>query len=179
MSDDPEILTVGQILTGPRYDSLLGHGTSGAIDLPSRLVILTLSDFRPADAQAFYGPARMRISAAKTFLMVSPIFTSFSFDIVWTPSTALRSGEPALPQPDPTEHMVLNFVLTDGTMIVRGIRSSSISPGCSLAMWRAQQKLLRKSPTQDESTREMAKTFERYPNGFADGFFHESCAFGD
>jgi hypothetical protein len=179
MTDDPEIFMVGQRLSGPRYEKLLGTGTSGAIDMPGQMVLLTLADFRPGDEKAFLGPARFRVAVAKTFLMVSPAFSSYNFDIVWTPATALATGEPALPEPKAGEHMLMTFVLLDGLMIVRGIRQSTISPACCCALWRGQRKLLAKTPSQEKSMAEMRSVFTRYPRGFEDGFFHESCAFGD
>ena len=140
---------------------------------------VVLANFRAPDLNAFLGPARFRVAAGKTFLMVSPAFSAFSFDIVWTPATALSSGEPALPASQADQRIVLNFVLVDGTMTIRGIRSSSISPACVTAVQRTQEKLLRRAPSQAESLREMQGLFARYPGGFRDRFFHESCAFGD
>ncbi|WP_299821480.1 hypothetical protein [uncultured Jannaschia sp.] len=174
MTDDPEILMVGRTLPGPRYEKLLGTGTSGAIDMPGQMMLMTLADFRKGDEAAF-GPARFCIAVAKTFLMVSPAFAGFSFDIVWTPAAAQATGEPVLPEPAPGEQMLMTFVLLDGLMVIRGIRQATISPAC----WRGQRKHMAKAPRQEESLRQMEKVFSRYPKGFQDGFFHESCAFGD
>ncbi|TFL16029.1 hypothetical protein DR046_22140 [Jannaschia formosa] len=140
---------------------------------------MALADFRKGDAETFGGPARFRVAVARTFLMVSPAFEGFNFDIVWTPATALETGEPALPEPEPSEHMLMTFVLVDGLTVVRGIRQATISPACCRALWRGQQKLLARAPSQEESMREMVSTFARYPGGFEDGFFHESCALGN
>ena len=154
-------------------------GSSGAISLPHQLVTMVLHDYRLSDEEAFQAPASFRVALCKSFLLISPSFPNFNFDIVWSPLIAKLNGEPELPRPSPTDHMVFNFVLADGQQVIRSIRTATISPECGQALWRAQQTLMAAEFTGEELQHEMIALFSQYPKGIPETFFHESCLLGD
>ncbi|MFG6546879.1 hypothetical protein ACGYLM_17955 [Sulfitobacter sp. 1A10445] len=60
---------------------------------------MVLHDFRPSDIAAFEVSARFRVSLRKSFLLISPAFEGFTFDIVWSPLVAKLTGEPPMERP--------------------------------------------------------------------------------
>lgn len=176
---ESDILFVGSRLAPEVRQVFQNTGTSGAISLPHQTITMVLGDYRPSDKTIFEAPARFRVALCKSFLLISPSFPEFNFDIIWSPLIARLNGEPTLERPSPTDHAVFNFILADGVHVVRAIRTSSISPACSLAMWRAQQTLMAASFTGDELKQEMNALFSQYQRGIPEMFFNETCALGD
>ncbi len=173
-----ESLLVGESLPEETRKVFARTGTGGAISLPHQSITMVLHDYRPQDGKAFQAPARFRVSLCKSFLLISPSFPGFNFDIVWSPLIAQLTGEPALERPSPTDHLVFSFILCDGNHIVRAIRTASISPDCSQALWRAQQHLMSLKLTGNELEAEMIALFQQYPRGIPENFFHETCHLG-
>ncbi len=176
---EAEILLVGETLPAETRNVFASTGTGGAINLPNQTITMVLHDFRPTDIESFEAPARFRVSLCKSFLLISPSFDGFNFDIVWSPLIAKMTGEPPLERPSPTTHLMFNFILADGDCVVRSIRSATISPDCGHALWRAQEQLMGSSYTGDELQSEMNTLFRQYPKGIPETFFHESCKLGD
>lgn len=156
-----------------------GATPSGAVDLPGQIVLMTLADYRRSDRSEFLGPARFRISRQRSFMMLSPAFKTFSFDIIWSPVIARESGEPEMQGVDRGDHLAFTFVLLDGEGVIRGIRMATLSPACSQAMYRARRELMAEDVTRDDMNTEMRSLFARHPRGFPDVMFHETCDLGD
>lgn len=170
---------MGQLLPLDTREAFFAAGTSGAINLPGQTVTMVLEDYRPEDRKAFLGMANFRIALCNTFMLVSPSFAGFNFDIVWSPAIAKRTGEPLTPMDAGDGHLLFHFILADGLHMVRGIRSATIAPNCGTALHRAQNTLMSRDISDTDVYAEMALLFSRYQKGFPDGFFHEVCALGD
>lgn len=153
--------------------------TTGAVHLPGQMILMTLADYRPSDKDDFHGPARFRISRQRSFMMLSPTFKSFNFDIIWSPAIARDVNEPEPEALNSSDHLSFSFVLLDGGGIVRGIRVSSLSPACSEAIRRARSELMASHVTEADMEKEMRVLFARHPRGFPDIMFHETCSLGD
>jgi hypothetical protein len=173
------ILKTGDLLPESFREAFFATGTSGAINIPGQIVTMVLEDYQAKDLDAFYDIANFRVALCKTFMIVSPSFKGFNFDIVWSPAIAKSTGEPILPADAGQTHLLFNFVLADGLHYVRGIRSASIAPNCGAALYRAQHELMNKNITEMDVYTEMTLLFSKYPNGFPSNFFHEICALGD
>jgi hypothetical protein len=143
------------------------------------LLILRLHDYQKEDLEAFFGKATFRVSKQKHFMVISPDFTRYSFDIIWSPVLARQSGEPPMEAVSQDTHLVFHFVLTDQNLIVKGLRSASISPDCGRALYRASTELRQIQSSVYEMTMEMQTVFGKYLGGFPDTFFHEQCFLGD
>lgn len=177
--DDATILKIGDPLPDTMREAFFASGTSGAINIPGQTITMVLSDYSPKDREAFRGIANFRVARCKTFMIVSPAFRSFNFDIVWSPAIARQSGEPVLPEDARSSHLLFNFVLADGLHRVRAIRSATIAPNCGEALCRAQREPMAEDISDMDVHAEMAVLFSRYPQGFPSNFFHEVCALGD
>lgn len=153
--------------------------TTGAVHLPGQMILMTLADYRRSDRDEFLGPARFRVSRQRSFMMLSPAFKTFSFDIIWSPAIARESDEPAPEAMNDKDHLAFTFVLLDGAGIVRGIRVATLSPACGAAMHRAREELMAANVTRADMNREMQDLFARHPRGFPDIMFHETCNLGD
>lgn len=153
--------------------------TGGIVDLPNQQCVFRLVDYSPADDRSFAGPAVMRVARLKTCLLLSPVFGHLNFDIIWTPAMGMAANAVALKQPGPQEHLHFSFILTDADMIIRAIRTASMSPAVGMALWRAQTELASKSFTGASVIDDVNALFQTYPVSMPDGIFHEICAFGD
>jgi len=160
-------------------DAISTIGTGSAIDLPRQMIVMQLADYRKDDLTSFEGPARFRVGLGQNFLLISPMFRGLSFDIIWSPVIARRTGEPDMEKPAAAEHMAFNFILVDGAQIVRGIRLATISPDVATAIWRARGELKSRTVTASALEAEMIALFSRYPRGIPETFFHDACDFGD
>lgn len=176
---DVEIVALNQPIDPEIAKVLKGTGMSGGISLPHRAVTVVLHDYSPTDDASFEGAAAFRLGLRKTFMIINLAFSKFHFDIIWSPLMAKMNNEPEMAPPSPGERMVFSFILADGGYIVRGLRSSSISHGCAMAVWQARQTLMEKDITADAFQRELNALFDEYPRTFPETFFHESCKLGD
>ena len=174
----PTIIKVGDPLPQHIREVFFATGTSGAVSIPDQMVTMVLEDYKKEDLEAFYGIANFRVSLRKNFMIISPAFSGFNFDIVWSPVIAKNIGEPVLPADAGDSHMVFNFVLVDGLHYVRGIRTATIAPNCAQALYRAQNTLMNKDVSEIDVLTEMTLLFADYPKGFPTGFFHEVCPLG-
>ena len=90
---EAEILLVGQTLPIETRKVFASTGTAGAVNLPNQTIAMILDDFRPGDIESLEAPARFRVSLCKRFLLISPSFKGFNFDINWSPLIASMPGE--------------------------------------------------------------------------------------
>ena len=169
-------LTLGQRLPTKIAEAVSGSGT--VINLPYKLIIVALTDYKSGDMTSFNGPARFRVGQAQNFLLISPMFRGLSFDVVWSPFIAKMAGEPVMDRPSASDQMMFNFVLVDGIHVVRGIRLATVSPDVTMALWQARSELLARAITAACVQSEMMEIFAQYPRGIPETFFHASCDFG-
>lgn len=174
-----EIVALNQPLDPEIAQILRGSGMSGGISLPHKAVTMVLNDYSPTDNASFEGTAGFRVGLRNSFMIINLAFSKFNFDIIWSPLMAKMNNEPDMAFPSPGERMVFSFILADGGYIVRGLRSSSISPACAMAIWRARQNLMGKDINTNDFRAELDALFAAYPRSFPDTFFHESCMLGD
>jgi hypothetical protein len=90
---EAEILFIGQTLPVETYKVLASTGTARAVNLPNQTIAMILDYFRPGDIEGLKAPARFRVSLCKSFLLISPSFKGFKFDIIWSPLIASMPGE--------------------------------------------------------------------------------------
>ncbi|MFG6573425.1 hypothetical protein ACGYLO_17670 [Sulfitobacter sp. 1A13353] len=176
---DVEIVALNQPLDPEIAKIMRGTGMSGGISLPHRSVTMVLHDYSSADNVSFESTAGFRVGLRNSFMIINLAFSKFNFDIIWSPLMAKMNNEPDMAPPSPGERMVFSFILADGGYIVRGLRSSSISPACAMAIWRARQNLMGKDINANDFRAELDALFAAYPRSFPDTFFHESCVLGD
>lgn len=179
MSDSATMYLLGAPLEKELSDAMNGSMSSGALIMPSQTVLTKLMDYTPRDKVSFTGSARFRVMRAKNFLLVSLLAGGLNFDLVWSPITARRTGEPLIGEPAKKDHMLMNFILVDNLNIVRAIRQSTISPQCSRAIWRAQNELMAQPVSEVGQHSEMMALFGRFPTSIPDALFHEVCDLGD
>ncbi|WP_333827268.1 hypothetical protein [Pararhodobacter sp.] len=180
--DDMVIYQIGAPLPDDIRATFLsagGNETGGALLLPARMFILLLSDITPRDISAFLGPAVMRMARETNCMVLSLLFSGLSYDMVWSPHTARRTGEPRLAKPDPGEHMLFTFILVDETCVIRAIRSSSVAPQMGQALVRAHRELLAEPHTNEAINATVAELFARYPKKIPDERFHEISHLGE
>lgn len=173
------IFILGQKLPVEISIGLLEASSTGVVDLPSQTAVMVLDDFRPNDVASFEGPARLRIGRFKTFMVFSPAFKNFTFDIVWSPVTARQSREALIGRPNAGEHMPINFILADAGHVIRAIRTATVSTEVTMAIHRAQLELLASPVDPEDLNVEMMGLFMRHQGGIPDDVFHEVCNFGD
>lgn len=176
---DVEIVALNQPLDPEIARILKGSGMSGGISLPHKAVTVVLQDYSSADNVSFEGTAGFRVGLCNTFMIINLVFSKFHFDIIWSPLMAKMNNEPDMAPPSSGERMVFSFILADGEYIVRGLRSSSISNSCAMAVWRARRTLMEKDITSKDFQSELDTLFAKYPRSFPETFFHESCKLGD
>jgi hypothetical protein len=169
---------VGQPLDDDFASKFKRSGSSGAINLENQSVLLCLSDFKPTDLKEFEGPAELRVSRQKHFAIISVVFETFSFDIIWSPQIAKLSGEEIYDPGEEYCHPVFNFILLDEGYVVRGIRVATIDWPVAQAIQRAQQDLMQQDVNEDRSMIALQVLFSKYPNGLPLEVFHEYCALG-
>ena len=172
-------LTLGQRLPPKIVEAVSATGSGTVINLPYKLIVVALTDFRPEDLTSFNGPARFRVGLARNFLLISPTFRGLSFDIVWSPLIAKMAGEPEMDRPSVSDQMMFNFVLVDGLHIVRGIRLATVSPDVAMVLWRAKSELSVRAITAASVRSEMMGIFDQYPRSIPETFFDAACDFGD
>ena len=90
-------LTLGQRLFTKIAEAVSGSGT--VINLPYKLIVVALTDYKPEDLTSFNGPARFRVGFAQKLPLISPMFRGLSFDVVWSPFIAKMAGEPVMDSP--------------------------------------------------------------------------------
>lgn len=156
-----------------------GAVMGGAMMLSDRIFILMLSDLRPRDVSSFRGPAVMRMAREKNCMVISLGFSGLSYDLVWSPAIARRSGEERLEDIAPGERFLFNFVLVDEHCTIRGIRSASVAPQMAQALIRAQRELLSEDHTDEAVNATVAELFARYPKIIPDERFHEISHLGE
>ena len=171
-------LILGQRLPPKIAEVVSATGSGTAINLPYRQIVVALTDYRPENLTSFNGPARFRVGLARNFLLISPKFHGLNFDIVWSPLIARMVGEPEMDRPSASDKMMFNFVLVDGTHIVRGIRVATVSPDVTMALWRARSELLARAVTAASIQSEMTEIFDQYPHSIPETFFNASCDLG-
>ena len=150
-------LILGQRLPPKIAEVVSATGSGTAINLPYKQIVMALTDYKPEDLTSFNGPARFRVGLARNFLLISPKFRGLNCDIVWSPLIARMVGEPAMDRPSASDQMMFNFVLVDGTHIVRGIRLATISPDVTMALWQASSELLARAITAASIQSEMTE----------------------
>ena len=169
---------LGQRLPQRVAEVVFATGSGTAINLPYKLIVFALTDYKPEDLTSFNGPARFRVGLARNFLLISPKFRGLNCDIVWSPLIARKVGEPVMDRPSASDQMTFNFVLVDGIHVVRGIRLATVSPDVTMALWQARSELLARAITAASIQSEMTEIFDQYPHGIPDTFFNASCDFG-
>lgn len=181
MTDRPDKYIVGEALPLEARMRFAEGGmhTGGAIDLPRQALFMMLADYRPADGDAFVGPARLRVGRMKNFMIISPSFKGFSLDMIWSPVIAKASGEPDLEPVEKGHHPAFSFILLDGDLVVRKIRVATLSPAVGKAIRRARRELMQMDVTAEAVDKELNEIFTRNPNGLHDAMFHEVCDLGD
>ena len=168
-----------QKLPSSIIDVMRVSGTQVSINLPVGLMVMVLADYNSKDLENFKGPARFRVYCGRNLMIISSKFKGFSFDSVWSPLIARQNGEPDMTKPSATTHMLFNLVLADEHMLVRGIRSATISPDVTMSLWRAWDELSTRGSTPEGFQAEMIELFNEYPREFPETFFHDTCDFGE
>lgn len=182
MSDARPLLLAVDAPLPPELGAALAPvlGSIGAaMRLADRMFFLKLDRVSAEDLAAFRGPAELGIARMESFLVLTPRFRSFNFDMIWSPAIAARTSEPLLEPVCGDLHPVLNFVLIDDGGIVRGLRAASISPQAWNAIVRAQAELVEMAPDQDRVMRDVTEMCRKWPASLPPEIFHEIAPFGE
>ncbi|MCW3782515.1 hypothetical protein [Defluviimonas salinarum] len=155
-----------------------GSGLGGVLNLPAGMVIMRLDNPTPAEMKAFADRAMMRIGLFRTFLIVSPVFEGYNFDLLWSPAIARATEEPPVGGVGENDHLLLTLILVDERLVVRAIRQSTISPEAGRLLRRGQLELLTSRIRPEEVEAEMTELFRNHPRGLPNEVFDVACPLG-
>lgn len=156
----------------------LPPGMGGVLMLGMGLIVMRLERPTRRELKEFSGPATIRIGDFGSFMMISPKFPTFSFDLIWSPEIADRSEEDLLDPIPEGDRMVLSFVLVDEGGIVRRIRTGSIGPKASVRLIRTQNDLMERPIIPGKVQRDLEGLFRLYQSGIPDNAFQARSGIG-
>ncbi|MBW3243656.1 hypothetical protein KUV57_13360 [Epibacterium sp. DP7N7-1] len=153
-------------------------GMSGGLQFDLGIALMRLDGPRKREVREFSGPATVRIGDFGSFLLFSPKYPSFSFDLLWSPVIAKASDTPGMIDIADGDRLNLNYILVDETTTVRAIRTGTIGPKASAFLARKQRDLLGRDVDAEQVRRDMQRLFQSHPRGIPDGDFQARSKIG-
>lgn len=156
----------------------LPPGMGGILMLGMGLIVMRLERPSRRELKEFSGSATIRIGDFGSFMMISPKFQTFSFDLIWSPEIADKSDEDLLDPIPEGDRLVLSFVLVDESGTVRRIRTGSIGPKASMRLIRTQNDLMERPIDPGKVERDLKGLFRIYRTGIPDEAFQARSGIG-
>tara|TARA_R110002051_G_scaffold98120_1_gene168259 strand:- start:23 stop:517 length:495 start_codon:yes stop_codon:yes gene_type:complete len=153
-------------------------GMSGGLQFDMGIVLMRLDAPRKREVREFSGPATVRIGDFGSFMLFSPKFPSFSFDLLWSPVIARSSETPGIVDIAEGDRLNMNYILVDESTTVRTIRTGTIGPKASAFLARTQRDLMGRDVDAEQVRRDMERLFRAHPRGIPDGAFHARSRIG-
>lgn len=179
-SNMPLILAVGRQLPLEMGLAIASQapGMSGGLQFDMGLALMRLDGPRKRELREFSGPATVRIGDFGSFMLFSPQYPSFSFDLLWSPVTARASQTPGIVDLAEGDRLNMNYVLVDETTTVRAMRTGTIGPKASAFLARTQRDLMGRDVDAEQVLRDMQRLFRAHPRGIPDQAFKARSRIG-
>lgn len=150
----------------------------GGLLLDMGLILMKMNTPRKREIKAFSGPATIRIGDFGSFLMISPQFKGFNFDLLWSPVAARKTGGHDIVDVEPGQHLNMSYVLVDETATVRAMRAGTIGPKTTAFLARTQRDLMGRDVDAEQVRRDMERLFQMHPHGIPDRAFKARSKIG-
>ncbi|WP_027234099.1 hypothetical protein [Leisingera caerulea] len=176
----PTLLATGQPLPLEMGLAIASQpaGMSGGLFFDLNMILMRLDQPRKRELRDFNKQATVRLGDFGSFLLFSPKFRGFSFDLLWSPVIARAQDGAGMVAVNEGERLNLNFVLVDERTIVRGIRVGTIGPKASGFLARTQRNLMGRDVDAEQVQRDMERLFGEHPHGIPDKMFKARSAIG-